>query len=471
MPDRGLALSPYKETLTIHKERGQRNMKSDLEKTSSYDRIQKHKIVLVENLEVGMFVSKLDRPWSDTPFVFQGFLLQTEEDIASISKYCDWVYIDVAKFIHFVGKKSSAKTNKLKYLTYSAITIGSETPRKSAFSGMGRLIHRSDDAKKKSRSFIESLKPAVEAHRHTGELVKSMMEGVKLGKSIDIPAAKDAVAACVDSVMDNKDAMLLLTRLRNIDEYTSEHSLNVAILSIAFGHHVGMGHKQLNEIGLCGLLHDMGMMLIPSDVLNKPGRLTDEEMALIRKHPVDGREILLATNDVRDDAVDVAYCHHERLNGTGYPRGIAGKELSRYTRMVAIADVFDAITGNRVYSRCKTAEEALSITHKDSAKLFDTSLVIDFIENIGTYPLGTIVETHNGEVGIIVGNNPSHRLRPRIKMLLDEEKQPLAKAHIIDLGKAEKDSEGHRYMIKTSHNSGSFDVDLTQHIKSYAQKS
>lgn len=449
-------------------------MKSDLEKTLSYEQVEKLKIE-IENLEVGMFVCQLDRPWKETPFVFQGFMLQSEKDIAAVKKYCDWVYIDVTKSIHIpgvrtAGSTSASKTAKTHYHAYSAVTVDSKTPRKSVFSGMGKLIRRATGAGKKQQSFSQALKPAVETRHRTGILVKSMMDEIRMGKSIDTPAAKEAVAACVDSVMDNKDAMLLLTRLRHKDEYTSEHSLNVAIISIAFGRHVGMDRKQLNEIGLCGLLHDMGKMLTPNEVLNKPGRLTDEEMEIIKLHPVDGREILLATNDVMDDVIDVAYGHHERLNGTGYPRGVASKRLSLYTRMVTIADVFDAITGDRVYSKGKTAEEALSIIHQGSANAFDAPLVIKFIENIGTYPLGTIVETHNGEVGIVVENNPGHRLRPRIKLLLDEKKLPLAKERFIDLGRAELDRDGRQYMIKTSHNPGSFMVDLTQHVDSYTQR-
>lgn len=446
-------------------------MHSDLQKTLSYEQVEKLKIE-IENLEVGMFVCELDRPWSATPFVFQGFLLRSKEDIISIDNYCDWVYIDVAKSIHIptAGKTTgeTAGKNKLKYHSFSTVTVDKNKKRKALFTGIGGFF-RSSAGKKHQSSFTEALKPAVEIRRHTGELVKSMMEEIRLGKSIDTPAAKQAVAACVDSVMDNKDAMLLLTRLRHKDEYTSEHSLNVAIISIAFGRHVGMDRTQLNEIGLCGLLHDMGKMLTPNEVLNKPGRLTDEEMEIIKQHPADGKEILIATNDVIDDVIDVAFGHHERLNGTGYPRGVASKELSLYTRMVTIADVFDAITGDRVYSRGKTAEDALSIIHRGSASSFDAPLVIKFIENIGTYPLGTIVETHNGEVGIVVQNNPSHRLRPRIKLLLDEEKLPLGKSRIIDLGQVEKDARGTPYLIKTSHNPGSFGVDLTQHVDSYAR--
>ncbi len=444
-------------------------MKSYPEKSLSYEQVEKRKIE-IENLEVGMFVCELDRPWESTPFVFQGFLLQSEKDIVAINKHCNWVYIDVTKSIHIADKRS-AKTDNLNYPTFSAITVDSKGSKRTALDSIGGLIRRATGIRKKSRSFGESLKPSVETHQRTGKLIKSIMDEIKLGKSIDTPMAKEAVSACVDSVMHNKDAMLLLTRLRNKDQYTSEHSLNVAIIAIAFGRHLGMNRAQLNDIGLCGLLHDMGKMLTPQEILNKPGRLTKEEMKIMKQHPAEGRKILLASQDVTDEVIEVAFSHHERLNGTGYPRGIAGSNLSLYTRMICIADVFDAITGDRVYRSGRTAEKALSFLflHKDSTGSFDRSLVIKFIENIGTYPLGTIVETHNGEVGIVVQNNPEHRLRPRIKLLLDEKKLPLRRERYVDLEKGVLDTQGQPYLIKTSHSPGSFGVDLTQHVNSYAQ--
>lgn len=436
----------------------------------TYKNIEKLKVD-ASKLEEGMYVCELDRPWEDSPFVFQGFLLRNARDVATVAENCEWVYIDVVRSIHMDPKKRRALDSARRgggVHSFSTVTVDkSGASRKPLFSRFGKIFGSGRRKGKGGSGFTEALKPAVETRIQTDNLVKTMMSDIRMGKSIDTRAAKEAVASCVDNVMMNRDAALLLTRLRNKDEYTSEHSLNVAIISIAFGRHMGMNRAQLNEVGLCGLMHDMGKMLTPDEVLNKPGRLTDDEMDIMKRHPADGKEILLATQDVMDHVIDTAWGHHERLNGSGYPRGVDAADIPLYTRMVTIADVFDAITGDRVYRKGETAEKALSIIHRESGKFYDESLVIKFIENIGTYPLGTIVELHNGEIGIVVENSPTHRLRPKVKLLLTEARKRRLEPRIVDLSKPDRDEQNKPYMIKTSHMPGSFRIDLSQHVKSY----
>ncbi|BAO44789.1 HD-GYP domain-containing protein [Thiolapillus brandeum] len=451
-------------------------MASDDSKPLAFEQIEKVQID-ADKLQEGMFVCELDRPWTESPFVFQGFMLTSQKDVMRVRECCEWVYIDVKKSVRFKpGQPGNPVTptsgeKPLFKPSFSAIAVDSpETPGKQhGFLGKVSQILKKGAASHRDKDFPLALKSSVETRVHTNKLVKSIMGEIRLGKSIDTPAAKEAVAACVDNVMMNQDAGLLLTRLRNKDEYTSEHSLNVAIISIAFGRHLGMNRKELNVVGLCGLLHDMGKMLTPLDILNKPGRLNDEEMEIMKRHPADGREILLDTREVMDTVIDTAFGHHERLNGKGYPRGIGGSEIPLYTRIVSIADVYDAITGDRIYRQGETAETALGILHRSAGNAFDESLVIKFIQTIGTYPLGTVVEMTNGEVGIVVDNNPRQRLRPKIKLLLGHDKQP-CKPKIINLNTNPADSIGEPYAIKVSHRAGSFDIDLSQHIQSYIKR-
>ncbi len=453
-------------------------MKPDLPDELEYQQLEKLKIQ-ADKLMFGMYVCELDRPWSETPFMFQGFILQDIKDIAAIQEHCEYVYIDVRKSMHAApGTSSDSKTSSAPTQTSINPERRSVTVRESSGTpvasgkqhGLGQFIKgRKPAAEEENTDFILSLEASTENRANTNRLVKSIMEDIRLGKSIDTPAAKEAVAACVDNVMMNQDASLLLTRLRNKDEYTSEHSLNVAIISIAFGRHLGMNRKELNVLGLCGLLHDMGKMLTPLEILNKPGKLDEEEMTIMKRHPLDGREILLGSDKVMDAVIDTAYGHHERLKGQGYPRGIQASEIPLYTRMVTIADVFDAISGDRVYRRGETAETALGLLHKGSGTAFDESLVLEFIQNIGTYPLGTIVELSNGEIGIVVDNNPSHRLRPKVKLLLSQDKET-RDPHIIDLSAHPRDIAGNPYRIKTSHRPGSFGIHLAEHIQSYVKR-
>lgn len=457
-------------------------MKTNYPDELTYHQLEKLKIQ-TDKLMFGMYVCELDRPWSDTPFNFQGFILQDIDDIAAIKEHCEYVYIDVRKSLHNKPDASSppsgAASSKESALNprSSSITIrpaAGSSPAAGKQEGLGQFANSKQHTKDKDdrefdQSFLHSLAASIDNRTDTKKLVKSIMADIRLGRSIDTPAAKEAVAACVDNVMMNRDASLLLTRLRNKDEYTSEHSLNVAIISIAFGRHLGMNKKELNVLGLCGLLHDMGKMLTPDRILNKPGKLDEEEMMIMKRHPVDGKEILLGSDEVMDVVIDTAYGHHERLKGQGYPRGVQATEIPLYTRIVTIADVFDAISGDRVYRKGETAETALTILHQGAGTAFDESLVLAFTQNIGTYPLGTIVEMTNGEVGIVVDNNPDRRLRPVVKLLLSQDKES-REAHIVDLSKHPEDIAGQPYRIKASHRPGTFGIDLRQHIQSYIKR-
>lgn len=415
--------------------------------------------VEVSQLKLGMFVSKLDRPWEEVPALMQGFTIRNPDQIKRIEAYCDHVYVDKTKTIPI---------ERLKFTPSSAGTATilnakgrNEGKKKSLFT---RRSSRKKDIWKKIHSISKrDLVPAERDYKEAFKLVKSTMQNIRLGRSIDTPAAKEAVSACVDNILHRPNAMLLMSRLRSKDEYTSEHSLNVSIISIALARYVGLNRNQLNEVGLCGLLHDMGKMLTPEQILNKPGHLTGEELQVMRQHPADGQDILSSTAGMLHEAIHVAHAHHERVNGQGYPLGLPGGELSTYNKIVTIADVFDAITGDRIYRQGETVETALQIMHNNKGKAFDPILVTQFIENIGIYPLGTVVELHNGEIGVVVHTTPDKRLRPWVKIILDQTCQPV-EPHLINLAEPNADADGNPYWIKASHNPRNFDIDLLKHV-------
>ena len=311
----------------------------------------------------------------------------------------------------------------------------------------------------------EDLEPAEKYYKEASSLVKSIMQDIKLGRSIDTPAAKQAIAACVDNIIQRQDALLLMSRLRDRDEYTSQHSLNVAIIAISLGRYSGLEKAKLNEVGLCGLLHDMGKMLTPNHILNKPGKLTDDEMEIMRQHPADGYNILSSSGGLFPEVIQVAHTHHERMDGGGYPRKVPGKNLSLYSRIVTIADVFDAVTADRIYKDGATIETALRIMYDGRGISFDPILVTQFIESVGIYPLGTVVELQNGEIGLVVHSNPEHRLRPWVKIILGPDHEPIDPL-LVDLSRMDLDSSGNPYWIKASHNPRNFDIDLLKHLHS-----
>jgi len=227
----------------------------------------------------------------------------------------------------------------------------------------------------------------------------------------------------------------------------SQHSLNVCILSILLGRQLGLSIPELEELGLGGLLHDMGKCKTPIDILNKEGQLTAEEFKIMKHHTSLGRDILMSARGAPPSTVDVAHSHHERLDGSGYPRGVDGDGITPFARKVAIVDTYDAITSDRVYQNGRSHLKALNILTKMRGTHFDTSFVINFIACIGVYPPGSIVEFQNGEVGIVFEITPTTKTTPKLLLVLDKDKKP-RKETVLDLSKQPVDAQGERYKIK-----------------------
>jgi len=241
--------------------------------------------------------------------------------------------------------------------------------------------------------------------------------------------------------------------------------LNVCILAIAFARQLGYPEEALHDIGICGLLHDVGKMKIPPEVLNKPGKLTPEELKIMHRHTVLGRNLLMSAGSGAAQAVDVAWGHHEKLDGTGYPRGLTDSKISRYARIIAIVDAFDAMTADRCYSPSMSSTQALKIIYRARGTHFDAELAEQFLRTIGLYPPGSLVELVNGQVGLVFETNQQYRQLPKLIMLLDCDKQPI-KETIVDLAQVEQGKLGREYLIKSVHTDGTFGLS----VRSYQER-
>lgn len=395
--------------------------------------------VPVSDLKIGMYVCDLDRPWLETPFLFQGFTLATLADIKAVQAVCEYVYVDAQR---------------------TQYPQAAEAPRPAQSSPRFQAAAPPP----RRESFRQEISQARKVHKETSNLVKTFMDEIRFGRGVDIQLAREAVSECVESVYRNPDAMLLLTQLKNRDEYTSEHSMNVCIFSIAFGRHLGMAVPELRNLGLSGLMHDMGKMKIPLEILNKPGRLTDEEMALMKSHAARGRDILMSSRGIYPGAIDVAHAHHENLDGTGYPRGLTDTQISPFTRIVAVVDTYDAVTSDRVYQAGRTHMEAIGILNKESGKRLDGELVVKFIECLGIYPAGSLVEMSNEEVALVIEVNPQQKLKPKVIMLLDPDKNPRP-YRMVDLAKIDLDPSGQPYWIKAILKNGTYGLDIKRYYQ------
>jgi putative nucleotidyltransferase with HDIG domain len=379
------------------------------------------KKVEVSRLTIGMYVHKLDRPYLETPFLTHHFLIKNPKQIDQLQAYCRYVLIDTEKGADL--KPDSAETPP----------PSQETPKK--------------ESKKTSIPGENALRRALRVRNQAKKVIETILEDVRLGQTIETDGAKKSVNTIIESLMEDKDALICLSNLRHRDEYTAIHSINVCVLSVALGRQVGLGREELELIGLGGLLHDLGKMKVPLEILNKPDKLTESEFEIMKKHVLFGADLLKKIEDLPQRAIDFVLQHHERYNGRGYPLGLTGDGIDIFGRIAAIVDVYDAITSDRVYRKSMSPYEGIRKIYEWSANDFDKSLVELFIKSVGIYPVGSLVEVNHSDIGLVVSNNID-ALKPCVLLLLDRHKQKYQPPRLIDL--MEKIPDFHKYLWSIS---------------------
>jgi len=252
----------------------------------------------VTELRIGMYVAELDRPWVESPFLFQGFTIESDEDLAKLRETCRYVYVDDMKSPQLADNR----------LVSRAPTTGRAST--TVLSGANQVDRK---------AFTTDIKRVEQARSKAGGNVTRVLGDVRLGKSVDTEESKAVVETLVDNISHNPNSMLWLTNLRQKHERTATHCLNTSIVAVAFGQHLGMKDDELNLLGLGAMLHDVGHVRIPPLLLNKPGALSEDERLVVRKHAADGHAVLKISRQLPDEALDVVRCHHERVDGRGYP--------------------------------------------------------------------------------------------------------------------------------------------------------
>lgn len=411
--------------------------------------------VEVEQLKVGMYVVRLDRPWLETPFMTQGFPILSEKLVSDIATYCDHVYIDTDKGIDLDVSLQSEEED-------------SRTPSRSRTAQEVRTVVETGQLPKvpvkyvRQSTFVEESETVKNVYAGTRAAINHIYECAKNDEPIDAEQPKALIQELTTSVMRNPDALSWLTNLKNQDSYTADHSMNVCMMSLVFGRHLGLSEGTLNELGLGGLLHDIGKIRTPPEILNKPGKLTGGEMNAMRYHVILGRDLLMKSPGISDTAVDIAYSHHERQNGSGYPRGVTGDKVSLFSKMVAIVDVYDAITSDRCYHKGMSPLDALQNIYKWSGKHFDPYLGEQFIQCIGTYPVGSIVGLSNQEIGIVVSVNQKRRLLPEVLLVRDADLNLYEPVKHMDLAKVNE--AGTKISIASVLTQGAYGIHVQDYI-------
>jgi len=266
------------------------------------------------------------------------------------------------------------------------------------------------------------------------KILKDNFLKIRVNKLLDVEAFSVIANAIVDDVCASRNLLIHLTDIRAYDDYTFGHSVNVAILAAFAGIGVGYEKTKLRELALGGLLHDVGKMFIPREILNKPAKLTEDEMTVMKGHAFLGFELLRKNNpEISLLVAHMAFQHHERPNGSGYPRGLQGEEIHEYANIIAIADVYDALTSDRPYRKGILPNEAYEVLLELTRTQVDIDLLKIFFKYIAIYPIGSVVQLNTGEVGVVINVHPQSTLRPKVRIVLDNSGNAVQKVYEIDL--------------------------------------
>jgi HD-GYP domain-containing protein (c-di-GMP phosphodiesterase class II) len=379
------------------------------------------------HLKVGMYVSRLDRPWIQTPFLLQGFYIDDETTICSLVRYCDFVYIDTNLGIKGEMYRDFTPTTQTKQ------SLTSNKQVESILDTGKKVVDYAD-----KRTTVEELPEAKAALDKASERVAHIMEHDFHQGKLDIVTVKSAVEPILESMIRNSDAFMWLSKMQRHDVSSYQHSVQNCALGIAFGRHMGLHKRELNILAMGLLLMDVGKIKLPKALLTKTTPLTSAETSVMRKHVAFSVEILRRTQGIDEHVINIALTHHERYDGSGYPNGLIGMQTPAYGRMAAIIDCYDAMITTTPFREAIPEHKALQNIYNLRGKAFQQELVELFIQCMGVYPTGSLVELSSGAVGAILSQNTQQKLKPKVLLLLDEKKRPYKKRCVYDLSQQDK---------------------------------
>ncbi len=397
------------------------------------------KIIKIEELKIGMFINDFNCSWLDHPFYTNSLKITDETMLQKVfNAGIRELFIDTDKGLDTAQAedtqaqpaqpRKTARPKKKK----KVITVGSE-------------INRAIEIKKEAR-----------------QTITSMMDDIKSGEQVNPDQAENVVENIMTSAFRNQDALISLLRIKSADEYTYMHSISSCVLLVSFSKYLGLDTKLIREVAIGGLLHDIGKMKVPDEILNKPGKLSESEYEVMKKHVAYGLEIIEQTDGVSQISRDILSQHHERLDGTGYPNGLKGTENSKFGQMAAIVDIYDAMTSQRCYRDKLQPTVVLSKLYEWGKSHFDNELVKQFIQCVGIYPVGTLIRLKSGHLAVVI-NRGSNMLLPVIRVIYNTKRDHFIMPFDIDLSK-KAGTDNNNYTIESYESPEKWKIDTASHL-------
>ncbi|MBB6522493.1 HD-GYP domain-containing protein [Pseudoteredinibacter isoporae] len=384
--------------------------------------------VQAENLRPGMFVAELDRPWLDTPFALQGFVVQDPEEVVYIGRYVDYVYIDAdyAGSNLFLPKRPKQEETVKDRLSIKAEFEQARTSFTSASESLDRVFNALNN-----------------------------------GVQTDIQVVRESVQPLIDGVFNNKEAMAVLVRLKESSDYRYQHGVSMAVWAAILGRHIGLPVDELEKLVIGCAMCDVGMTRLPDEIFQQTGGLSDYQRQMVELHTHLGSQMVDENGNADLEILSIIKSHHERMDGSGYPDGLKGSDIPLFARIAGLVDAYDAMITPRPYAPGVSSYDAIQELIQSKGVLFQDALVEQFVQAIGLFPTGSLVELNTGEVGIVVKQNDIRRLKPEVVIVLDKFKRKLDSLRLVDLA---REDVGNISWIVQGLRPGSYDVNSEEYF-------
>ncbi|MDD2712277.1 MAG: HD-GYP domain-containing protein [Simplicispira sp.] len=389
------------------------------------------KRISVQHLTLGMHIHEFCGSWMEHPFWRTQFTLSDPKDIASIrASAIREVWIDVSIGLDIAPGVASTSRQEVEERIDTDFSHLEDLPPLQVTAPMPLMPEPRSQA---PTSMQKELKTASTICQRSKQAVVAMFQEARMGRAVDAASTQSLVQNISDSISRHPNALISLARLKVADDYSYMHSVAVCALMVALARQIGLNDAQVHTAGLAGLLHDLGKAAIPLSVLNKPGKLTDEEFAVVRNHPVQGHQMLQRAANLESAVLDACLHHHEKMDGSGYPDKLPGTQISLIAKMTAICDVYDAITSDRPYKSGWDPSESLRRMAEWTNDHFDRQLFHAFVKSIGIYPVGSLVRLSCGRVGVVIEQGQGLLTTPRVKVFFSTHQDSLIPPEVLNL--------------------------------------